>query len=539
MPQARSSLLALLLLSGIRAMAFDAFFSDPTGQRLGEVWEGHQMFVAVRDAERGDCGIAEFSADIVIFDVNTGAYLRADRASFRELGGIGSGLFFWVDAPTSNSRVSVQLGSRWDYGIAPAGQTHWLGRVTAPYSWTEGAWAYIDENVLRGDPMRPFIGGNTDYLAYPRARRTARVNLGELAASPRLAGVLPNPIQGRFENLDTVVLIVADRVDQRNVDFDQLKIKDTQAVLRVLPAQVSYGCAGCADIVVRIEDADENLNCSDVEYVPFFVIVNPGGWNPDSGGQDMIHNFCELLWRGGVDVDGSPLDQPIRWYNIYDEPVRVDGTWSRWLDYPDPWLAGGSVARLLFFAAETQADSGVFEFNFGRLEDLQAQLGFARFTIGTTIAFHYMDPNDPDDIAVATIQVGSRPRPHVSVTDSTDNAVSALPLSSQGLYVRVVDSSAVVQACCTNSVVAAICNPSNDGDCEYVVLDEVSLGSGVFFSNSAIPLVPVWDSLGGYQLVFDDWRVQAFNEDKLLIWYSPVKYLQEDVDALGDSDARR
>ena len=31
---------------------------------------------------------------------------------------------------------------------------------------------------------------------------------------------------------------------------------------------------------ITVVDPDENLNCNQVEYVPVFVIVNPGSWNP-------------------------------------------------------------------------------------------------------------------------------------------------------------------------------------------------------------------------------------------------------------------
>ncbi|MBC7105649.1 MAG: hypothetical protein H5T97_06905, partial [Firmicutes bacterium] len=75
-----------------------------------------------------------------------------------------------------------------------------------------------------------------------------------------------------------------------------------------------------------------------------------------------------------------------------------------------------------------------------------------------------------------------------------------------------------------------------DDDSEYYILDEISNDSGIFFSQSGIPLLPVWDAVAGYQLVFDDWRIQAFNEDTIFVRYNSVDYLREHLNALGDGD---
>jgi len=76
----------------------------------------------------------------VIFDFKTGAYIGGFRvedenevyytfvpgAYFRELGGIGSGLYFWVAGPGSNVKVSVQIGSRAGFA-GPEFGTHTMG----------------------------------------------------------------------------------------------------------------------------------------------------------------------------------------------------------------------------------------------------------------------------------------------------------------------------------------------------------------------------------------------------------------------------
>jgi len=367
----RRKALAIGLLAAVAvsatAFGFDAYFSDASGNKLGSVWEGQQVYVVINDQEKGACGIDEFTADLVIFDFKTGAYVQYDDQYFRELGGIGSGIYFWVDASGSTTKVSVQVGSRYDF-TSIQGQTHVLGNVTGGNrSWSEGAWEYVDENVQ--DPGT--ITSPPEVAKLPQEKKTARVDFEGLDAGE--GAVLPTEIAGRLENKDTLVLIVADDTNERNIDQDQAKIVDTVAELSVTPAVVSYGCgAGCEDIVVRIEDPDENLNCNEIEYVPFFVIVNPGSWNPQTSS---INSFCTLMMYGSAKTASEDLKQPIRWYNIYDKPVSATQTpsgtlSSRWIKYPDAWLdgtftlSGAEVGRALFFAAETSVDSGVFEYNF-------------------------------------------------------------------------------------------------------------------------------------------------------------------------------
>jgi hypothetical protein len=117
---------------------------------------------------------------------------------------------------------------------------------------------------------------------FPADRKTARVDFEDfqLYLGSTTGQTILAPIKGRFENMDTLVLIVADRTDERNIDQDQVKIVDTVVKFTVQPSKVQYGCgAGCQNIVVTVEDPDENLNCNEIEYVPVFVIINPGSWN--------------------------------------------------------------------------------------------------------------------------------------------------------------------------------------------------------------------------------------------------------------------
>jgi len=109
-------------------------------------------------------------------------------------------------------------------------------------------------------------------------------------------------------------------------------------------------------------------------------------------------------------------------------------------------------------------------------------------------------------------------------------------IGHQGLYVRVYDADANIEACCCDSVVVHLCDPHNEDDSEYWVIDEVGPNSGIFASLSGMPLLPVWDAVGGYQLVFDSWTFEAFNEDTIYARYNSVDYDQADLNLLGDSD---
>ena len=557
---ARKGILIGLLVAVLASTAwgFEPYFSDAAGNKIGRVWEGQQIYIAIKDPDKGACGTAEFEGDITIFDWKTGAYLYAYDVVFRELGGIGSGLYFWVTDSGSNAKVAVQVGSRANFSVIPEGMTHTMGGVTpfrvftpfvasldwrnpVNYGWAEGDWEYVDVglygdtspitfNPAAGDVLPSNRDTTRDYLSR-HAPFTAQGSGWKDIGAPWTED---EKIFGRFENMDTLVLIARDRTDERNVDQDQVKIVDTVAELSV-PDRVEYGCgASCANIVVTIDDKDENLNCNEIEYVPFFVIVNPGSWNPTQTAP--VTNFCSLMMIGGNYADDTPYNEPIRWYNIYEPEryIRYDN--AAW------WNSSWGVSlQAVFFAPETSVDSGVFTYDFGNLEDLQEKLGLKRtdrLPAGTTIAFYYIDPNDYDDMTLATTVVGDRPHSQTFLTDANGIPVSEVRIGAGwgGLYGRVYDADANVEACCQDKVVVHICDPHNEDDSEYYVIDEISNDSGIFFTQSGIPLLPVWDAVAGYQLVFDDWRVQAFNEDTIFVRYNSVDYTQDSLNALGDGD---
>lgn len=541
-------LVIVLLLNGVLgAYGFTVRLATPDGQPMAVIREGESFCLVVHDPGKGACGVATFKADVTVFDLKTGAYIDLEGEVFREFG-IGSGLFFWVDA--GGRKRSVQVGGRKSYTEVTE-MEHNLGSPL----WQEGNWEYVDEDVeasigigLMGDlAMLPQAG-------YPANRRAVRFQFtnydGDLDGS-----TAEKVVEGRFENMDTLVAIVADQTDRRNIAAAQIKILDTVGTIAVAPTRFVYGCgSSCKTITVTIHDPDENLDCNRVDAVPFFVLVNPGGFETDDGPvpstSDRVTEFCALVTYGGaLDQNrgalrpGDPIYQPIRWYNIYDAPVpyRLKNistgqlapapTWSRYVDYPNHWLDSEVVSannnvglgRVLFYAFETGASTGVFEHEFGNLEELQRALGFRTFPPGTTIAFYYIDPNDFDDLVMTWGEVGDRPHSRTYATDPQGTPLSLVRIG-EALYVKVLDADANVQGCCPDEVVAHLCDPHGEDDCEWWFgIPEVGSNSGIFFSQSGMRLLPVWDAVGGYQLVWYSGTFEAYNEDTILIRYNSVK----------------
>jgi len=49
------------MVFGTMALAFDAYFSDAAGNKIGSVWEGQQVYIAIKDPDKGACGIDQFT----------------------------------------------------------------------------------------------------------------------------------------------------------------------------------------------------------------------------------------------------------------------------------------------------------------------------------------------------------------------------------------------------------------------------------------------------------------------------------------------
>jgi hypothetical protein len=108
----------------------------------------------------------------------------------------------------------------------------------------------------------------------------------------------------------------------------------------------------------------------------------------------------------------------------------------------------------------------------------------------------------------------------------------------------VIDANANMESCCPEEVVVHLCDPHDEDDGEFWVLDEMGPDSPGFFSNTGMELLPVWDGLGvgvpgrmgGYQLVLDNWRLEAFNEDDIYVRYNDVSYVDNIQGMLGLGD---
>jgi len=112
------------------------------------------------------------------------------------------------------------------------------------------------------------------------------------------------------------------------------------------------------------------------------------------------------------------------------------------------------------------------------------------------------------------------------------------------VYIEVTDANANVDSCCPEQIVVQVCDPHEIDDTEYLILDELSSNSPIFFTHMGMRLISVWDALGigdpdglgGYSLELDNWELEAFNEDSIYARYNDVVYTDASMQLLGDSD---
>ena len=301
---------------------------------------------------------------------------------------------------------------------------------------------------------------------------------------------------------------------------------------------------------ITITDPDENLNCNAVEYVPVFIIINPGSWNPEVGSP--INSFCMLKSTGGIVPNGTPagtpLSQPIRWYNIYNSAIGAQypqnsqprSTGAYYIQYPTKTSSPGSVSffgtadpngfcRVMFYAQETGVSTGVFQLN---LNHIAVDLGFTTLNVRDVLAAYYLDPNDFSDFRIATAYIEENVSSVTSLTDADRHVQSTYRIGRDPLYIQVIDGNANVDACCPEQVVVHVCDPHGEDDSEWLTADETGSNSPIFFTNAGIKLLPVWDALGngltsatgGYQLQLGNWRLEAFNGDNVYARYNDVSY---------------
>ncbi|MCK4391556.1 hypothetical protein KAX17_01445, partial [Candidatus Bipolaricaulota bacterium] len=401
------------------------------------IQEGDEVWICVYDPDENiDCDVRDkIWTDIKIMDPKTGAYIVWNSidgdltTDYLEETGADTGKFV--------SERSFQVGTRESFVDAIRG-VHAL----PPEDFTWGNYSYLAGTRGWFDCLGDFEAGGVVPGEGPGEPPTPFASQGLQVQPMQAEPGAPEWPCGRFENMDTLITMYQDPNDAGDVAVGMTKIIDTEATI--------YWGSGEGDTIykdanasakITVVDADENINCNKAEYVPVFIIVNPGSWNPvdafpeqNFSGQSAA-NFCMLKRFGGVDpADGSVLfpaaDDVIRWYNIYDSGLGVpypannqptsDGAY--YIEYPT--AADGNVTffettdpdgfcRVMFYAKETGVDTGVFELP---INSLLVDLGFDRLDVRDVLVAYYLDPNDFDDFKLATAYIEERQHSITSFT---------------------------------------------------------------------------------------------------------------------------
>jgi hypothetical protein len=557
-----------LSLSGLATTGEMYFASDKNGQnRVTNVQEGDEIWIVVIDGDQNtDCDTRDkMSPDLKIMDPKTGAYIvwafnpnfapdhiLADDDYLEETGA-DTGVFVSVRAFQVGTRYSFAEGEPWRHTHVVDIPGH---AGTDDFQW--GNFEYIDnddgdawDGVANdySDNRIAFagsgVGTNPDHIFNfnPNDGRNPAVPDGAIAANEYLIG--------RFENMDTLIGLYQDPNDETDVALSMMKIIDTEATIAW--SQEVYEDANSA-ATITIVDPDENLNCNEVELVPVFIIVNPGSWNPvDAVGANNGRsptNFCMLKQSGGVDgTDGTVGDAPIRWFNIYNAdanaaaPIGNGAANGRYyIEYPSladiavednvsffDTVDADGITPVLFYAQETGANTGVFQLN---LNSILTDLEFNSLNVRDVLVAYYLDPNDFDDFKLATAYIEEHQHSTTSFTDVNRADKNTYWLGRDPVYVQVVDSNANVDPCSPEYVLVHICDVHGEDDAEWIILDEVSSNSPVFLTYAGHELRAVWnglgvglaDSVGGFQLQLDNWKIEAFNEDDIYARYNDVTY---------------
>jgi len=581
----------LFTLAALATTSKMYFSSDMSGENeVTNVQEGDQVWICVYDPDENiDCDMRDkIWTDIKVMDPKTGAYivwvsyLDALGVDISPVDGTGDTLYnvagyvpykgHYPGTPGSTkydyleetyentgrfvSHRPFQIGGREDYD-QQALNTHvldttWSDMVSAtpdqPDEFQWGNYLYAENpnsSPTTYQSQRGWVQ-NDGSIKFPISNTTPAGNA--VMPSKIVTATPENHLIGRFENMDTIVGMYQDQNDDGDVAVGMMKIIDTKST-------ISWGDEyydGNGSATITVIDPDENLNCNKVESVPVFIIVNPGSWNQTDS--VTVTNFCDLKRKGGYGYDGSAYtnlsastDTPIRWYNIYNDRyiqypqtssqnvVTFDVDTSKWSGY----------SKVVFYARETGTATGVFQFN---INDILSDLGFTTLRVNDVLVAYYLDPNDFDDFSLATAYVGtpSEANNHsaTSFTDASLNAMDTYWLGRDPVYVQVIDSNANVDSCCPEQVVVHVCDVHGEDDSEWLIADETSSNSPVFFTNGGTLLLPVWDALGngfvgkgGYQLKLDNWKLEAFNEDTVYARYNDVYYTNTAMASIGDSDS--
>jgi hypothetical protein len=550
----------------LSAFATDAqmyFSSDKNGEtRVTNIQEGDEIWIVVIDNDENiDCDIRDkMSPDLKIMDPKTGAYIVWDGVpdaddptdhDYLEETGADTGVFV--------SWRSFQVGTRYSYDAVDEHLfTHVVdvpdaAGVVDDFQW--GNYMYINRD---GDA---FIADDRIWFGLGGVGTDPAFQIGYVAGDPvgpDDAGLANDEyLIGRFENMDTLIGMYQDPNDATDVAVGQMKIIDVEATI-TWDSEIYKDANGSATITVV--DPDENLNCNQVEYVPVFILINPGSWNPVQTNPDSPTNFCMLLDTGGVvGTTGAVGDEPVRWYNIYN--ADANAIWDvgnqgaanglYYINYgpafdtvdpaDDPDVFVDNVVPVLFYAQETGVSTGVFQLN---LNSILTDLHFDQLFVRDVLVAYYLDPNDFDDFKLATAYIEEKQHSDTTFTDENRAEQSIYWIGRDPVYVQVIDANANVDPCCPEQVVVHICDPHGEDDAEWLILDETSSNSPVFFTYAGTQLWPVWDALGvglagsegGFQLQLDNWKIEVFNEDDVMARYNDVYYETGDTGMAGLGD---
>ena len=577
-------------------------------ERVTEIREGTQVWIAVYDPDEDiDCDDRDkIWTEIKVVDAKTGAYIVWDSRNAAGVPGppphrghspgntAGSLAFDYLEETGASTGLFTssrpfRFGSRAVFGSNPRLHAHIVGPyqgafggAVVPTDFQWGGYLYSD---LR-PPAATGFGDNRvwvspDPLVAPPFHYSMVDATVPATHVPPGAAFLPGDVPvvalfgidytlGRFENLDTIMGLYQDQNDDSDIAITLAKILDTRS--SVFWDQDVYP-DGNESATITVIDDDENLSCDAVESVPVFIIVNPGTWNPLDGARQSATTFCALKRYGGVMdtlVPAGVGPMAIDWFNAYDSGLgtflpavnlAADGSnqpnaaGSYYIQYPNALntlvipnvttfdtASNSGVTRCMFYAVETGANTGVFELD---LNSLLLDLGFASFAVGDVLVAYYVDPNDQDDFALATAAItDDLCRSETAFTDVNRDPMPVMWLGRDPIYLEVQDRNANVDSCCPEQVLVHICDPHEVDDAEWLILDETSSNSPIFFSNVGVELSTVWDALGvglmgangGYQLQLDNWRLEGFNEDVIYARYNDVTYTAAAMAGVGDLD---
>jgi len=605
---------ALLLAAWVVCWSSDAemyFAADKNGEeRVTEIREGSEVWLAVYDPdEDSDCDVRDkVWTEIKVVDAKTGAYIVWDSRpaggavavrppyhghwpgntagsltnDYLEETGASTGVFTSSRPFQFGSRVSFASDPRLHAHIVGPYQRLPLGVTPTDFQWGGYLYAEADGNGFGDDRVWVTPNAAGPIAFYNLVNATIPVSHTPNTLPPLFGAVafLPGEVVGaalgvdytlgRFENLDTIMGLYEDQDDRSDIAITLAKINDTRSTLEWSRRVYRDGNESAT---ITITDDDENLSCNAAEYVPVFVIVNPGTWNPLDAARQSATNFCMLKRWGGVINTGIPAavgPMPMDWFNIYDSglgspgllpPVNLaaDGSnqpnaiGSYYIQYPNvnniavvpnvttfDTASNSGVTRCMFYAQETGANTGVFELH---INSLRVDLGFRSFREGDTLAAYYVDPNDQDDFSLGTASLFQEMCNSLTTfTDENRVPREELWIGRDSIYVEVQDENANRDTCCPEEVLVHICDPHEVDDSEWLIVFETSNDSPTFFSQRGILLASVWDALGvgmalahgGYQLRLDNWRLEGFNEDVIYARYNDVTYTPAAMAGVGD-----